>query len=71
MTRKTAGVLCRPGFSSAIAVNSRFTAGVFKEAFTRIGGRFDPVVLYPAINLDSFVGPRDKVKDDDPVGPCT
>lgn len=52
-------------------MNSRFTAGVFKEAFTRIGSRFDPVVLYPAINLDSFVGPREKVTDDDPIGPCT
>lgn len=46
------------GASTSIAVNSRFTAGVFKEAFRRIGPRFDPVVLYPAINLDSFVPPK-------------
>lgn len=45
------------GASTAIAVNSNFTAGIFKEAFTRIGPQFQPVVLYPAINLDSFVEP--------------
>lgn len=38
-----------------IVVNSRFTAGVFRQAFTSI--KRDPDVLYPAINVDKFVPP--------------
>jgi alpha-1,3/alpha-1,6-mannosyltransferase len=52
------------GAATIIAVNSRFTAGVFKEAFRRIGPRFDPAVIYPAINLDSFVPPKPAGKQD-------
>jgi hypothetical protein len=42
-----------------VAVNSRFTAEVFREAFARIAPKHpDPAVIYPAINLDSFVPPK-------------
>lgn len=42
-----------------LAVNSRFTAQVFREAFARIAPKHpDPAVIYPAINLDSFVPPK-------------
>lgn len=47
------------GAATVVAVNSRFTAQVFCEAFARIAPKHpDPVVIYPAINLDSFVPPR-------------
>jgi hypothetical protein len=42
-----------------VAVNSRFTAQVFRDAFARIAPRHpNPAVIYPAINLDSFVPPK-------------
>lgn len=47
------------GAATVVAVNSRFTAQAFREAFARIAPRHpDPAVIYPAINLDSFVPPR-------------
>lgn len=47
------------GAATVVAVNSRFTAQVFREAFARIAPKHpDPAVIYPAINLDSFVSPR-------------
>ena len=44
--------------ASAVAVNSRFTAAVFRDAF-RVSGRRHPapLVLYPAVNLSAFVAP--------------
>lgn len=47
------------GAATVVAVNSRFTAQVFKEAFARIASQHpNPAVIYPAINLDSFVPPK-------------
>ncbi len=47
------------GAATVVAVNSRFTAQVFREAFARIAPKHpDPAVIYPAINLDSFVPPK-------------
>jgi alpha-1,3/alpha-1,6-mannosyltransferase len=37
--------------SHKIAVNSRFTAGVFKEAFS---SQVDPEILYPGIRLSAY-----------------
>lgn len=56
------------GLATVIAVNSRFTAQVFKEAFTRIGPKFDPAVIYPAINLESFVPPKAQPSDSSTIG---
>lgn len=42
------------GCANVIAVNSNFTAKVFKESFTVLGHRVKPVVLYPAIDLSVF-----------------
>lgn len=47
------------GASTLIAVNSKFTAQVFAEAFPNVPARHaTPAVIYPAINLDSFVPPK-------------
>lgn len=43
------------GMADTIAVNSKFTAQVFLQAFSRLKGHTAPVVLYPPINLESFV----------------
>jgi len=47
------------GASTLIAVNSQFTAQVFAEAFPNVPARHaTPAVIYPAINLESFVPPK-------------
>jgi glycosyltransferase involved in cell wall biosynthesis len=47
------------GASTLIAVNSKFTAQVFAEAFPNVPARHaTPAVIYPAINLESFVPPK-------------
>ncbi|KAI9599227.1 alpha-1,3/1,6-mannosyltransferase ALG2 [Syncephalis fuscata] len=43
------------GMADSIAVNSQFTAGVFKQTFTRISHK--PQVLYPGIRLDAYDRP--------------
>ncbi|KAM3575609.1 hypothetical protein VYU27_002480 [Nannochloropsis oceanica] len=47
------------GAATLIAVNSHFTAQVFTEAFPSLPSRHGtPAVIYPAINLKSFVPPK-------------
>ena len=46
-------------FADCVAVNSKFTASVFKEAFPSIVDHVAPEVLYPAINLKDFIPPKD------------
>ena len=47
------------GAATLIAVNSRFTAHVFADAFPNVPARHaTPAVIYPAINLESFVPPK-------------
>ncbi len=47
------------GAATVIAVNSHFTSGVFAAAFPWIAPfHADRAVIYPAINLDSFVPPK-------------
>jgi alpha-1,3/alpha-1,6-mannosyltransferase len=41
-----------------VVVNSRFTAGIFRESFPSISA--SPDVLYPPINADNFVPPSDE-----------
>mmetsp|Transcript_22056 Transcript_22056/g.28158 ORF Transcript_22056/g.28158 Transcript_22056/m.28158 type:complete len:402 (-) Transcript_22056:53-1258(-) len=40
------------GLADEILVNSKFTAGIFRQAFSRI--HREPKVLYPSINFDSL-----------------
>ncbi|XP_015710667.1 alpha-1,3/1,6-mannosyltransferase ALG2 [Coturnix japonica] len=41
------------GMADCIVVNSKFTAGVFKETFKSLS-HINPDVLYPSLNTDSF-----------------
>ena len=45
------------GMADVVAVNSKFTAGIFKAAFSRAALFHDPAVLYPSIDLSSFTAP--------------
>ena len=47
------------GCADVIAVNSRFTARIFRESFARVGARRAVEVLYPAINFSAFAGVSD------------
>jgi glycosyltransferase involved in cell wall biosynthesis len=47
--------------SHKIVVNSKFTAGVFKTAFSSI--TTEPGILYPPINVDNFVPPSNDPAD--------
>ena len=44
------------GCADVIAVNSHFTARIFRESFARVGARRAVEVLYPAINFSAFAG---------------
>ena len=47
------------GCADVIAVNSHFTARIFRESFARVGARRAVEVLYPAINFSAFEGASD------------
>ncbi|ELR22987.1 mannosyltransferase [Acanthamoeba castellanii str. Neff] len=42
------------GQADKVLVNSKFTASVYDQTFTRIAARVRPDVLYPAINFQSY-----------------
>ncbi|RKP23332.1 alpha-1,3/1,6-mannosyltransferase ALG2 [Syncephalis pseudoplumigaleata] len=48
---------CTTGMADDIAVNSRFTADIFKRTFTRLS--HNPQILYPGIRLDAYDRPID------------
>lgn len=50
------------GQADVILVNSRFTAGVFREHFPSISR--DPTVVYPGINFAAYEGALDDTDPD-------
>ncbi|KAL5993109.1 hypothetical protein ACLOJK_014030 [Asimina triloba] len=47
------------GMADLILVNSRFTASTFAKTFKRLNSQgIQPAVLYPAVNVEQFDGPR-------------
>jgi len=55
------------GHAHKVLVNSKYTASVFDETFTRISSRARPDVLYPAINFQSYDSERRKKQERRPL----
>jgi alpha-1,3/alpha-1,6-mannosyltransferase len=55
------------GQADKVLVNSKFTASVYDQTFTRIASRVRPDVLYPAINFSSYTASQAQQKDREPL----